>query len=154
MGIGRCNLTQTGNFASTSADCIPQANKLYFPNLFQNNTHLGLTTFTITVTNIVNPSPANTYIPVTAIEVSDSSSGQLTQTTSTSSVTIVPQTILCSVSLISNTQVFATGTIQVTYNSNLINSSSSTGYSLSVSMPPYYPDDGTQTLISPSFGQG
>ena len=53
----------------------------------------------------------------------------------------------------SNTKVFATGTITITYPSSLVNSNS-TGNSLSVSMPAYYPDDGTQTSISPSFGQG
>ena len=110
-----------------------------------------MSTFTITVTNVVNPIPATTYIPVTKIEVRDISNAIISTAVSTSPVTIEPQTIQCSVNLVSNTKVFAQGTIEVTYPSLFINNNSA-GYSLAASMPQYYPDDATQTLISPTFG--
>ena len=103
------------------------------------------------MTNVVNPTPATTYIPVSNIEVRDSSNAIISTAASTSSVTIEPQTIICSGNLGSNTQVFAQGTIEVTYTSPFIINNSA-GYNFAVSVPQYYPDDATQTLINPTFG--
>ena len=125
---------------------------MFFPALFSNSTFFGLTTFTVTVTNVVNPAPATTYTPVSNVEVTDSSGAIISTVAASSTIAIESQAITCGIRLVNNNLVFALGIIEITFPSTFVNTTS--GSSLSVIMDHFYPNDGTQTLINPVFNQG
>ena len=104
-----------------------------------------MTAFTITVSNITNPSPAGDYTPVTALQIVAANSSLVDSSSSSVVLTISEGAAVCSASIL-NAYVYQSGQISVTYTSKYI-SASSTGYSLALQVPTSYPDDATSNSI-------
>ena len=102
--------------------------------------------FTISISNITNPSHAGNYVPVKAVSIISPSSAVIDTGTGSIVLTIDSGIASCE-ALILNPYAFQTGQISVTYTSSYFQSGNS--YSLSIDIPASYPDDPTNTSIDP-----
>lgn len=116
-------------------------------SIFSNSSYLSLSAFSISVSNIINPSPATDYVPVTALAIVTLTNLIVDQSSASATVTITPGAATCSINIL-NPYAFQIGQIAIGYESSLVSGSS---YSLSLTMPSSYADDGTDTDISPSI---
>ena len=131
------NVGIQGNFNSISVGCNYLGTKLTLNNLYINSTYLNLLSFVLVVSNVTNPSLANTYTPVTTLEIHDASSALIDAGSSTQTVTISPLAAICSVSVL-NGIVFSRGQLSISYSSSMVSGSSNSSYNLSVTVPNFY----------------
>lgn len=115
--------------------------------LFASPGALSPSSFSLTVSNIVNPIPAGDYSPLTGITILAPNASVVQSGSSGAAVTIVSGAATCYTS-ISNPYAFTNGQISVTYSSPYI--TTTTNYRIFASVPTTYPDDPTATSIDPA----
>lgn len=133
------------SFGPATIACSYSGTTLYITQIFANSSYLALTAFTITVSNITNPSPAADYTPVTTLQIVAANSSLVDSSSSSVVLTISEGTAICSSSIL-NAYVYQSGQISVTYTSKYI-PAGSTGYFLGMEVPTSYPDDATSNSI-------
>lgn len=133
------------SFGPATITCSYSGTTLYITQIFTNSSYLALTAFTITVSNITNPSPAGDYTPVTTLQIVAANSSIVDSSSSSVVLTISEGAAVCSTSLL-NAYVYQSGQISVTYTSKYI-TTASTGYWLALQAPTSYPDDATSSSI-------
>lgn len=140
---------QTGLGSAVSPSCSFSGSSLYVSQIFVNGSLLSSNSFTLSVSNIANPSPAGTYTPVNFIAIIAANSSTVQSGSASVGITITEGAASC-LATTTNPYAFQNGQITVTYTSNYIPSGSS-AYDILISIPTTYPDDPTATSLNASL---
>jgi hypothetical protein len=116
--------------------------------MFSNPAYLNVGGFSISVSNIVNPSPARDYTPVSAIQILNAGATVIDSGVCSNTLTITSALSVCATTIL-NPHVFQNGSISISYTSNYIPAGSASNYNLSIKMNTSYYDDSTDTNINP-----
>jgi hypothetical protein len=104
----------------------------------------------VSLSTVTNPSPAAGYTPVARVDITSAGGAVLETTSSSPSVTTIPQTAQCAVSF-GSLVAYSRGQLALTYSSGFIQGSTNTTYELTLSLPNSYPDDSTNQALAPTF---
>jgi len=141
--------TQSG-LSGANASCAFAGTLLYVTGIFTTAAALSSSTFTLSVSNIINPSPAGSYTPLLSVAILTPAAALFDSGTSSATVTIASGIATCSAA-ISNAFVSKNGQISVTYASSYISTADAANHDLFVSIPTSYPEDLTATPVDPSL---